>query len=160
MFWSWFSGWRPSRLGMVASGMLGATLGLGIYTFWYGEGLSYFSNDPRACANCHIMRDHLDSWQKASHHAVATCNDCHVPHDFFGKWLSKAANGFWHSKGFTLQDFPEPIRIKPANAQALQQNCIGCHEQIVHDIRMLGSAGQDENQCVRCHAAVGHGPPR
>jgi cytochrome c nitrite reductase small subunit len=106
------------------------------------------------------MREHHESWQKASHHAAATCNDCHVPHDFLGKWLSKAENGFWHSKGFTLQDFHEPIRIKPGNAAILQANCIGCHQDVVHEISTLGSAGAVDNSCVRCHQTVGHGPAR
>lgn len=143
---------------LVPCVLAGVVLGLGGYTFWYGEGLAYFSNDPRACANCHVMNDHLDSWQHASHHAFATCNDCHTPHDFLGKWWSKARNGFWHSKGFTLQDFHEPIRITPANAAALQANCIACHEGLTHDIVQAATPG--DVQCVRCHPAVGHGPPR
>src|SRR5262245_14163155 len=119
--------WGVSASGLLLSGLVGVTLGLGGFTFWYGEGLSYFSSDPKGCANCHVMNDHYDSWQKASHHTVATCNDCHVPHDFVGKWVSKGVNGFWHSKGFTLMDFHDPIRIKPHNAAVLQANCIGCH---------------------------------
>ena len=35
---------------------LAALIGVGAFTFQYGEGLSYFSTDPDACANCHIMR--------------------------------------------------------------------------------------------------------
>jgi cytochrome c nitrite reductase small subunit len=146
--------------GLLLWGLIGVALGLGGYTFWYGEGAAYLSNDPNACANCHIMRDQLESWQKSSHHAVATCNDCHTPHDFLGKYLSKAYNGFWHSKGFTLQDFHEPIRIKPINSAVLQANCIECHHNIVHDVTTLGSAGDVSNTCVRCHVAVGHGPVR
>ena len=139
--------------------LAGALLGLGGYTFWYAEGGSYFSNDPRSCVNCHIMREPYAGWQHASHHAVATCNDCHVPHDLVGKYLAKAENGFWHSKGFTLQDFPEPIRIKPKNARILQANCVGCHKDLVGDILGHGPA-EDHNNCVRCHSAVGHGPAR
>jgi cytochrome c nitrite reductase small subunit len=106
------------------------------------------------------MREHYDGWRKAGRHAFATCNDCHTPHDFVGKWLTKARNGFWHSKGFTLQDFHEPIQITPRNAAVLQANCVACHEGLVHDVVMLGSAGEPGNNCVRCHATVGHGPPR
>jgi len=146
--------------GLFLAALAGALLGLGSYTFWYAEGGSYFRDDPLACVNCHIMRDHYDGWQKASHHAAATCNACHVPHDFFPKYLAKAENGFWHSKGFTFQDFHEPIRIKPRNARILQANCMGCHEDLVSDIAGLGSAGDDTNNCVRCHASVGHGPRR
>src|SRR3954470_17245776 len=124
---------------MLLCTLLGVALGLGGYTFWYREGLSYFSNAPRGCANCHIMNDQLDSWQKASHHAHATCNDCHTPHDFVGKWTTKAENGFWHSWGFTFQDFHEPIRIKPRSSAVLQANCIECHEGVVHDATTPGS---------------------
>ena len=91
---------------------IGILFGLGGYTFYYAEGASYLSNDPKACVNCHIMRDQYDGWQKSSHHQVATCNDCHTPHALIPKYASKMENGFWHSYGFTFQNFPEPIRIK------------------------------------------------
>src|SRR5579871_1041730 len=156
--------WR-SRTGLALApllvcGLAGVLLGLGSFTFRYAAGGSYFSNDPRACANCHIMRDVYDSWQKASHHAVATCNDCHTPQDFLGKYLSKAENGFRHSMAFTLQNFEEPIRIKPKNARILQANCLTCHADLVGDIRGHGAAEDDAPSCVRCHSAVGHGPSR
>src|ERR1044072_4823371 len=35
--------------------LLGVVIGVGSFTFGYGRGFSYFSPDPRACANCHIM---------------------------------------------------------------------------------------------------------
>jgi cytochrome c nitrite reductase small subunit len=154
---AWITGLSlPAVLACVA---VGVTLGSGGYTFYYGQGLSYLSNDPKACMNCHIMRDHYDGWAKGSHHAHATCNDCHTPHSFFAKYWVKAENGVWHSKGFTLQDFHEPIRIRAKNSRVLQHNCIECHRGVVEDI-----IGHDENDvttsCVRCHATVGHGPTR
>jgi cytochrome c nitrite reductase small subunit len=141
--------------------LIGVLAGLGAYTFRYAEGFSYFSTDPRACANCHIMRDQFDSWQKSSHHAVAKCIDCHLPHDLVGKYLAKASNGYWHSRGFTLQDFHEPIRIKPSNSRILLHNCMRCHANMAGDIAGDGHGGDaDVVDCVRCHAGVGHGPPR
>lgn len=91
-------------LPLLLSASIGVLAGLGGFTFFYAEGASYLSNDPKACVNCHIMREEYDGWQKGSHKAVATCNDCHVPHEFIPKYLAKMENGFWHSKGFTLQD--------------------------------------------------------
>ena len=94
---------------------------------------------------------------EASHHGVATCMDCHLPHDLLGKYLAKARNGWNHSKAFTLQDFPEPIRITPANAEILQASCLECHGELVHEIAdARGGAGR-ELACVHCHATVGHG---
>ena len=145
------------RLKLALAVAVGAVAGTGLTTFRYAEGLSYFSADPRACANCHIMRPQYDGWQKASHHTAATCVDCHLPHDFVGKYLAKAENGWHHSKGFTLQDFEEPIRIKPKNAAILQANCLGCHGPLVHDL-VAGARGADPSlPCVHCHATVGHG---
>jgi hypothetical protein len=69
---------RP-RLILVAAILAGLTIGIGGYTFVYAKGYSYLTNDPAACANCHIMQDHYRAWTRASHHAVAVCNDCHTP---------------------------------------------------------------------------------
>jgi cytochrome c nitrite reductase small subunit len=152
---------RPAVWLLLAlTGSVGLFAGLGTYTFTYAQGLSYFSNDPRACNNCHIMREHFDGWMKSPHHAVATCNDCHTPSGFFAKYLSKAENGFWHSKGFTLQDFHEPIMIRPHNAAVLQQNCVGCHQGIVHGINTHAGDPRQMLDCVHCHREVGHGPVR
>jgi cytochrome c nitrite reductase small subunit len=137
---------------------LGIFTGVGAYTFRYAEGLSYFSTDPAACANCHIMQPQYDSWQKASHHTVATCVDCHLPHDFIGKYIAKAENGYHHSKGFTFQDFHEPIMIKPKNARILQDNCLSCHGDFVHEQVAGATTDADAIRCVHCHATVGHGP--
>ena len=67
-------------------------------------------------------------------------------------------NGFWHSKGFTLQDFHEPIQIKPRNAAILQENCLGCHAALVSALTAHSDDGQQAIDCVKCHADVGHGP--
>jgi cytochrome c nitrite reductase small subunit len=37
---------------------LGTAIGIGAYTFIYAKGYSYLSNDPGACANCHVMQEH------------------------------------------------------------------------------------------------------
>jgi cytochrome c nitrite reductase small subunit len=145
-------------LALLLAGTVGLFAGVGTYTFYYGQGHSYLSNDPKACVNCHIMRDQYEGWQKAPHHAVATCNDCHTPTSLIPKYLSKAENGFWHSKGFTLQDFHEPIQIKPRNAAILQNNCVRCHEQIVGEINTHAGEQGRMLDCVHCHREVGHGP--
>jgi hypothetical protein len=64
---SWVSGEKPDmagrlkRLGLslpitVACVLIGVLLGLSVYTFWYGQGGSYFSNDPTACVNLRKKR--------------------------------------------------------------------------------------------------------
>jgi cytochrome c nitrite reductase small subunit len=147
----------PSARHPILAVALGLLLGTGAFTFRYAEGLSYFSTDPEACVNCHIMRPQYDSWQKASHHAVARCVDCHLPHDLVPKYLAKASNGYYHSKGFTFQDFHEPIRIKGANQDILQKNCLYCHGDLVHMLVAGATTADDAVDCVHCHRSVGHG---
>jgi cytochrome c nitrite reductase small subunit len=145
------------RFYVLLASLGGLVLGIGAFTFHYGEGLSYFSTDPRACANCHIMNDQYASWTKGPHHGDAVCVDCHLPHTFVAKYLAKADNGYRHSRGFTLQDFHEPIMITPRNARILQENCLNCHGDFVHDIVQGSKTAADAVQCVHCHRGVGHG---
>jgi cytochrome c nitrite reductase small subunit len=142
--------------------VLGVAIGLSAFGLHYAEGLSYLSDRSEACANCHIMQPQFDAWQKASHHGVATCGDCHLPASGLRKYWAKAVNGYHHSKAFTFQDFPEPIRITPRNAALLEENCLRCHAGLVHD-QVAGSAlsgdrdERDTLRCVHCHRSVGHG---
>jgi cytochrome c nitrite reductase small subunit len=136
---------------------LGLAAGVGAFTFRYAQGFSYFSRDPRACVNCHIMQRQFDGWQKSSHHTVAVCVDCHLPHSFIPKYLAKAENGFRHGEKFTTQNFEEPITVKAAGKRILQKNCVTCHDGLVHDIAQGPRGVLDELDCVHCHAGVGHG---
>ena len=147
----------PRRAAFILAMMFGVVFGVGFFTFDYAEGTSYFSTDPKACANCHIMNDQYASWAKGPHHGDATCVDCHLPHDFVGKYLAKALNGYHHSKGFTLQDFHEPILIKPRNADILQNSCLRCHGDFVRDILVEGARTDVDGRCVHCHRGAGHG---
>ena len=144
--------------GVFVATITGVIVGLGSYTFRYAEGLSYFSTNPQACANCHIMNDEYASWQQAGHHQAATCVECHLPHEFVPKYLAKAENGWRHSKAFTLQDFHEPIQITRLSANDLQDSCIRCHSDFVHELVAGARAVSDEAaRCVHCHRGVGHG---
>jgi cytochrome c nitrite reductase small subunit len=153
----------PRRYRPAYAILLGLPIGLAVFTFRYAEGLSYFSSDPRACTNCHIMNEQYDSWSRSGHHHVAGCNDCHLPRAFVPKMLAKARNGWNHSSAFTLENFHEPIMIGERNAEILQDNCLRCHDRFVHDIVVLQSPADvpgESVSCVHCHKNVGHAPTR
>lgn len=141
----------------ILGALVGLLAGVGGFTFYYGEGFSYASNNPKTCVNCHIMRDEFSSWGRSSHHHVAVCNDCHLPHEMLPKLVAKARNGWNHSSAFTLQNFHEPIMIGPKNAAILQANCIRCHGEFVHEAILMRAKVEEVDLCVHCHQGVGHG---
>ncbi len=137
-------------------GLGGGIVGLGGFTFNSASGLSYFSDNPQACANCHVMRDFYDGWIKGPHHADATCNQCHTPQSsLVAEYAIKALDGFNHSKAFTLNDIPDPIRITPLSRDIVQGNCLYCHGEMVSQISHPDS--RNPTDCLTCHVGVGHG---
>lgn len=136
---------------IIAALLIGAAAGLGLFTFVYARGGSYLGNDPRTCANCHVMEQHYAAWQKGSHHTVATCNDCHAPPGGLAKYWVKAVNGFNHSYAFTTGEFPEPLAITPRNRAVTEAQCRHCHADLVETM-----GHSTDLACIRCHDSVGH----
>jgi cytochrome c nitrite reductase small subunit len=134
---------------------LGMLIAIGGYTFVYARGYSYVTNDPAACANCHVMEDHYRAWMKSSHRSVAVCNDCHTPPDLVPKYTTKVINGFNHSLAFTVGRFPEPLRITSRNVDVTEKACRKCHENIVDAIERPHPE-RNRLSCIRCHSTVGH----
>ncbi len=141
--------------GTLLGGLIGLALGVGAYTFVYAKGYSYLSNDPRACANCHVMEDQYAGWLKSSHRSVATCNDCHTPHHLVGKYATKAENGFWHSFYFTTGAYPENIQAREKSRHITENACRRCHAGIAADISSA-HAHTTGVSCIQCHGHVGH----
>ncbi len=145
------------KIGILAilCSAFGLFIGLGSFTFIYGKGYSYLKDDPKACVNCHIMKDQYDSWSKSSHHAVATCNSCHTPENIYYKYFNKAENGFNHGWKFTTGKYKDPIRIRPHNFDIAVKSCLKCHGQLMnagtHETQLL-----EGRSCVQCHRDVGH----
>lgn len=139
----------------ILAGLFGAIVGLGGFTFIYAKGDSYLTDDPAACANCHVMRDVYTAWSRGSHRAVAGCNDCHTPHDnIVAKYAVKGINGFNHSLAFTTGNFHEPIRITTMNRDVALHNCQSCHADVTAMINHTGN--KEPLDCLQCHSRVGH----
>lgn len=150
--------------------LIGAAIGIGAFTFVYARGYSYLTDDPAACANCHIMEPQYSGWVKSSHRNVAVCNDCHTPPEFVGKYVTKANNGFWHAFYFTTNTFHEPIQIRGRNLTVSERACRDCHTSLSESIHAeevprfaAGNALHEDSGetlvCTRCHSDVGHWTP-
>ena len=148
---------KTNRFTLTAAVLVGLAIGIGGYTFVYAKGYSYLTNDPAACANCHIMRDHYSAWTRASHRAVAVCNDCHTPPGLVPKYTTKARNGFWHSFYFTTGRYPDPLRITPRNHDVTERACRKCHAEMTASIDPAHvDNGHGGLACTKCHNDVGH----
>lgn len=164
-FWVWLVG-SAGIAGVILAGSLFGSLGAAtVYTAHYAQMFSYLSDNPRACINCHIMNEQYNSWKSSPHATRATCNDCHVPHDsIFSKYYVKAEDGLRHSVKFTLQNFHEPIMLPKGARNIVNDNCVRCHDQMTHQLRVETRHARDGFSggvnCVHCHASVAHGPTR
>ena len=139
---------------IVLGALVGAAIGLGLYTFVYAKGYSYLTNNPQACSNCHVMQEYYDGWVKSAHHTVAVCNDCHTPHTFAGKYATKMENVFFHSLAFTSGRFPDNIIIRERDFRVAESTCRDCHRAITTAI--AGPHNTKTKTCIRCHFDVGH----
>lgn len=145
---------------ILALGILG---GLGAFVLYVSNAVSYFSDEPRTCVNCHVMAPQYATWQRGSHGRVTTCNDCHVPQDnIFRTYAFKASDGMRHATMFTLRLEPQVIQIKEAGVAVVQENCIRCHDDLVHrvssgSLTAMNARAGEGLLCWECHREVPHG---
>lgn len=143
--------------------ILGILTGLFFLVLRLANATSYISDKPETCINCHVMTPYYATWERSSHGRFTVCNDCHVPQDnMIKKYFFKASDGLRHSYVFTFRLEPQVIRIKEAGRNAVQQNCIRCHSNVIHPISLRAISNQKiqeegEGYCWDCHREVPHG---
>ena len=138
-------------------------VGIFIYTLYVSNAVSYLSDEPETCVNCHVMRTEFATWQHSSHREVAVCNDCHVPHNnVFNKYFFKAKDGLRHATMFTFRMEPQVIKMHEAGQEVVLKNCQGCHQNVNRDVGLLNVSLEDKMHgdgklCWDCHREVPHG---
>ncbi|MBK7377569.1 MAG: cytochrome c nitrite reductase small subunit [Ignavibacteriales bacterium] len=142
---------------------LGILTGLFFFVLHIGRATSYLSDKPEACVNCHVMTPQYVTWERSNHGRFTVCNDCHVPQDnILKKYFFKASDGLRHSFMFTFRLEPQVIQIKQAGKEAVQQNCIRCHSEMIHPISVRAISNQKiqedgDGYCWDCHRDIPHG---
>lgn len=137
--------------------------GIFIYALYVSNAVSYLSDEPETCVNCHVMRSEFATWQHSSHREVAVCNDCHVPHNnVFNKYFFKAKDGLRHATMFTFRLEPQVIKMHEAGQAVVQKNCQNCHQRVNEDVGLLSITLEDKMHgdgklCWDCHREVPHG---
>lgn len=122
------------------------------------EAISYLSDDPKACVNCHNMRAAYNSWQHSSHGRDTTCNSCHVPHDsIIKKYYFKGMDGLRHATMFTLELGPQNPILNEGAVEVVQANCVRCHSKT---LGALNHQNTEQRPCWECHPSVPHGKLR
>lgn len=138
-------------------------VGIFIYALYVSNAVSYLSDEPETCVNCHVMRSEYATWQHSSHREVAVCNDCHVPHNnVFNKYFFKAKDGLRHATIFTLRTEPQVIKMHAAGQEVVQKNCQRCHQTVNQEVGLLNVTLEDKlhgdgKLCWDCHREVPHG---
>lgn len=152
------SNWRPIAVVLIA-----VVLGMGMFMAKEAELVSYLSDNPQACVNCHVMTPVYNSWMHSSHREWASCNDCHVPHNnIVNAYYFKAKDGLYHASVFTARAEPEVIKMREESQEVVQENCLRCHVQQVTQVKYNGwleshSENRTDRQCWSCHREVPHG---
>lgn len=143
--------------------LLAVAIGTMLFMARESEVVSYLSDDPQTCVNCHVMTPVYNSWMHSSHREWATCNDCHVPHNnVANKYYFKAKDGLYHAAIFTLRKEPDVITMREASQEVVQNNCLRCHVQQVTQTKYEGwldghSNNRTDRQCWSCHREIPHG---
>ncbi len=136
---------------------LGIIAGLSLFMVRISNAVSYLSDAPETCMNCHVMTDAYASWQRGSHGRVTVCNDCHVPHEnLVTKTAFKGKDGMKHSTVFTLRAEPQVLQLSSGAVPVVQNNCLRCHS---NQFAMIRLAGVSERPCWDCHTNI-HGQAR
>ena len=144
----------PRRFQFILSLCVGAALGMLLFVGRISNAVSYLSDSPETCMNCHVMTDAYATWKRGSHARVASCTDCHVPHsNVIAKYAFKGMDGMKHSYVFTTRQEPQVLRLSHGARPVVQANCIRCHQDQIAMIRLSASSDQP---CWRCHQGI-HG---
>ncbi|TPN82995.1 cytochrome c nitrite reductase small subunit [Aquimarina algicola] len=154
---------KKSKWRRIAIVSIGIVTGLGFFMAKEASLVSYMSDSPQACVNCHVMTPVYNSWMHSSHREQASCNDCHVPHDnIVNTYFFKAQDGLLHASVFTARAEPEVMFMREASEEVVQNNCIRCHIQQVTQVKYNGwlqdhTENRIERKCWSCHQEVPHG---
>nr|WP_299073001.1 cytochrome c nitrite reductase small subunit [uncultured Allomuricauda sp.] len=154
---------KNSKWRVTATVLIGSIIGLGLFLMKEGEVVSYMSDNPQACVNCHVMTPVYNSWMHSSHREWVSCNGCHVPQDnMLNAYYFKAMDGLYHASIFTARAEPEVIFMREGSQKVVQNNCIRCHVQQVTQTKYNGFIENHEQnrtsrQCWSCHKEVPHG---
>ncbi|MDH3391582.1 MAG: cytochrome c nitrite reductase small subunit [Desulfobulbaceae bacterium] len=146
-----------------------ATVGMFAYVGYASNMISYLSEDPAVCINCHTMNTQFATWQHSSHRGRASCVECHLPREsLVDKIFAKSRDGFKHSVAMTFRTYEgQNIRASESAKKRIQANCIRCHSELVSQITANSklyetkgvSFGRDR-MCWGCHRDVPHGRAR
>ena len=113
--------WRRKLLnaqtipGIILGIALGAAVGVGGYTFVYAKGGSYLPTTRRPAPTATSCRSSTTAGSSRATAPSRSATTATRRPGCFGKYTTKASNGFWHSFYFTSGSFHEPIQITPRN---------------------------------------------
>lgn len=146
--------------------VFGAIAGFGIHIIIISNALSYMSEEPETCVNCHVMQSQFATWNHSSHRERASCTDCHLPHDnILNHYFAKGRDGMKDVFLFTFRMENNVPHSTSETKEIILQNCLRCHGEVHRDLDHYtaaagnghGHQGWEGKQCWDCHREVPHG---
>jgi cytochrome c nitrite reductase small subunit len=108
------------------------------------------SESPEFCASCHVMASEYENWFHAGAHRRVKCVDCHLPNDNLARHLIwKGIDGGRDFLTFHTGLYAKDIRLTPAGAKIVKENCLRCHAET------MARVSEDRN-CWVCHRQLSH----
>ena len=106
------------------------------------------------CGSCHVMDEQVESYLHSAHRLGTKCGDCHVPHSLVPGATYKAYTGTKDFIGVLRDKDPYEIEVSPLGQEIIQENCLRCHEDLLH---MVGDTEKGGGKyCFDCHRSTPH----
>jgi cytochrome c nitrite reductase small subunit len=106
------------------------------------------------CGRCHAMDFQIDSYLHSSHRLEPSCGDCHDPQGLVSGSAYAAFTGTRDVYRVVTGTIPSEIKATAISKKVLQNNCLKCHEEILHYVGDTSMNGG--HYCFDCHRGIVH----
>jgi len=109
-----------------------------------------YTDQPKFCNLCHVMRPAYEAWFHNTHQTVG-CNECHVPASFPAHYYYKAKFGTRDVYSYFFGRIPDQINPSSETLGIVRDNCIFCHGAAIGKL-----VHQENIYCLQCHKNTAH----
>ena len=136
---------------------LGAALGIGLFTVAYAKALSYVSDEPEACVNCHIMREQYEGWLRGPAPRGRHLQRLPRAARLLRQVALEGAERLPSQHGVHAPELPRADPDHAAQRRGARGELPALPRRVRGGAHAARATGARRRGCARCHAGVGHG---